>query len=58
MTQLEMDYMKRAMESLEAGEISDMDRAKILQTMSEITARAAKQLRDDLIARVDELMFN
>lgn len=58
MSELEMEYMKRAMEALEAGEISEMDRAKILQTMSEITARAAKKIREDLLARVDELMFN
>lgn len=56
MTDLEFQYIKRAVEVLESGEASDMTRAKVLQTVSEITGRAAKEIREDLWARVDEAM--
>jgi hypothetical protein len=54
MTPQEFEYIRRAMKALESGECSHMAEAKILQTMSEITGRAADKIRGDLELAVDQ----
>lgn len=56
MTDLEFQYVERAVEALKSADTTEMDRAKILQTVSEITARAALQIRAKLIDKVDAAM--
>ena len=56
MTLQEFEYIRRAMEALESGECTPMTQAKILQTMSEITGRAADKIRGNLEAAVDAKM--
>ena len=58
MTESEMDYLKRAVEVLEAGYLSNMERAKVLQVVSEITGRAAEKIRQELIADVEDRLYN
>ena len=53
MTPQEFEYIRRAVTALESGEYSRMAEAKILQTVSEITARAADKIRGDLMIAVD-----
>jgi hypothetical protein len=53
MTLQEFEYIRRAMTALESGEHTDMSRAKILMTMSEITGRAAEKIREELADSVD-----
>ena len=49
MTREEFEYIKRAVEALERGDHAKHAEAKILQTMSEITAKAAKEINDLLV---------
>ena len=58
MTELEMDYLKRAVEVLEAGYLSNMERAKVLQVVSEITGRAAVKIRQELVDQVELRLYN
>lgn len=58
MTDLEFQYIERAVEALKSGETSDMTRAKILQTVSEITGAAAQKIRNELNDRVDEILYS
>ena len=58
MTELEMDYLKRAVEVLDQGYLSSMERAKVLQVVSEITGRAAEKIRQDLVAAVEDRLYN
>ena len=53
MTPQEFEYIRRAMAELESGNCTPMSQAKILQTMSEITGRAADKIRGDLVDSVD-----
>jgi hypothetical protein len=57
MTDLEFQYIERAIETLKSDEVSDMARAKILQTVSEISGTAAQRIRNDLSDRVDEILL-
>lgn len=57
MTDLEFQYIKRAMETLESGDITEMTRAKILQTISEITGAAAQKIRNETCDRVDKILY-
>jgi hypothetical protein len=54
MTQLELDYLNRALAAIASPDTTSLARAKILQTMSEICARSAELIRQDLIAAVDQ----
>ena len=45
MTALEIDFIKRALAALEAGEHSPQDQYKMLQTISEISGRAANKVQ-------------
>ena len=58
MTELEMDYLKRAVEVLEQGYLSSMQKAKILQVVSEITGRAADKIRQELVDQVELRLYN
>jgi hypothetical protein len=49
MNATELKYVKRALEVYETQELSLEDRRKILQTISEITARAAIETKDRLV---------
>lgn len=53
MTLQEFEYIRRAMAELESGNCTQMSQAKILQTMSEITGRAADKIRGELVDAVD-----
>jgi hypothetical protein len=53
MTLQEFEYIRRAMAELESGNCTQMSQAKILQTMSEITGRAAGKIREELVDSVD-----
>lgn len=53
MTRQEFEYIRRAMAELESSNCSQMSQAKILQTMSEITGRAAGKIREELVDSVD-----
>ena len=58
MDNLEMDYLKRAVEVLEQGYLSSMEKAKILQVVSEITGRAADKIRQELVDQVELRLYN
>lgn len=58
MTDLEFDYIKRAIAALESGECSLMAQAKILQTVSEICGKNATAIRNQFIRRVDQNLAN
>jgi hypothetical protein len=45
MTRQEFDYIARAMAALEAGHYPEEDQRKMLQTVSEITGRAAEKVQ-------------
>jgi len=49
MTQTEFEYIKRAMLAIESQELSLEDQRKILQTVSEITARAAVKVQEQMV---------
>ena len=49
MTLQEFQYIKRALEVYETQELSLEDQRKVLQTISEITARAAIDTKDKLV---------
>lgn len=58
MTDLEFDYIKRAIATLESGECSLLTEAKILQTISEICGKNATAIRDQFTRRVDQNLAN
>ena len=58
MDNLEMDYLKRAVEVLDQGYLSSMERAKVLQVVSEITGRAADKIRQELVDQVELRLYN
>lgn len=58
MTDMEYEYLTRAVAALNSPTISDMDRAKILRTMSQITAKCAQEIEQNLVDKVDEILYN
>lgn len=48
MTELEFQYIKRAVEAFETVDLSLEDQRKILQTISEITCMAAVRVKEAL----------
>lgn len=52
MTPAEFQYIKRAMEVFESQELSLEDQRKVLQTISEITAKAAVKTQEKLVDRL------
>lgn len=56
MTPQEFEYIRRAMQVLESSDCSDMSRAKILQTVSEICGKNATMIRMNLVDSVDAIL--
>ena len=56
MTDLEFEYLERAMEALK-GDCTEMTRVKILRTMSQITGTAAQKIEQDFVNRVEEALY-
>lgn len=54
MTELELDYLKRALAALDSGECTLASEAKILQTVSEICAKNAALARERIQAAMDQ----
>ena len=57
MTKEEFAYIKRAVEALEQG-TTEFEEAKILRTVSQITAASAQKLEQKLVDKVDKLLYN
>lgn len=57
MTPEEFQYIKRAIEALEQG-TTEVTEIKILKTISQITAASAQKLEQNLVDKVDELLYN
>jgi phosphoribosylformylglycinamidine (FGAM) synthase PurS component len=57
MTPAEFQYIKRAVEALEQG-TTEVTEIKILKTISQITAASAQKLEQNLVDKVDELLYN
>lgn len=55
MTALEFAYIKRAVEAIESQTLTEEDQGKVLQTVSEITARAAKEIK--LMQSIEEILL-
>ncbi len=53
MTPQEFRYIQKAMEAIESPDCTQMAKAKILQTMSEICGKNATQIRQQLEDAVD-----
>ncbi len=49
MTPQEFDYIKRAVEALESGELNMATEAKVLRTVAQICEKAAKKIDDILV---------
>jgi hypothetical protein len=58
MNELEYLYLTRAVEALNSPTLSDMDRVKVLRTMSQITAKCAQEIEQNLVDKVDEVLYN
>lgn len=58
MTQEQFEYLKRAIEALGSGELTQMGEIKVLRTMSQITESAAQKLESKLVDNVDSLLYN
>jgi hypothetical protein len=54
----ELDYLKRALAALEDFETTDMARAKILRTMSQICGKCATEIEDNLVDNVEVRLYN
>jgi len=58
MTPEEFEYIQRAVKALEDPEMSDMSRAKVLRTMTQITAKAVENIENKLVDKVDNRLYN
>ncbi len=58
MTPQEFEYIKRAVEALEAPETTPMAQAKILRTMSQICDRSAQNIEFNLVDNVNNRLYN
>jgi hypothetical protein len=57
MTLEEFQYLKRAVEALEQG-TTEVAEIKILKTISQITAASAQRLEQNLVDKVDGILYN
>jgi hypothetical protein len=57
MTLEEFQYLKRAVEALEQG-TTEIAEIKILKTISQITAASAQRLEQNLVDKVDGILYN
>jgi hypothetical protein len=55
MTPQELDYIRRAIDGLDSGEFSELDRIKVLRTISQITGRAADNIEQTAEIRFEEV---
>ena len=53
MTKIEFEWAKDAMSKLSNGDMSEMQQAKVLRTLSQIFDRAASAIEDAFVERVD-----
>ena len=58
MTPQEFQYLKRAVEALENGDLSPLTQHKVLRVMSQISAAAAQRIEDHFNDRVDQNLAN
>ena len=58
MTPQEFEYIQRAVKALEDPEMSDMSRAKVLRTMTQITSKAVENIENKLVDKVDNRLYN
>ncbi len=58
MTPQEFEYIQRAVKALEDPDMSDMSRAKVLRTMTQITAKAVENIENKLVDKVDNRLYN
>ena len=58
MTPQEFEYIQRAVKALEDPEMTDMSRAKVLRTMTQITAKAVENIENKLVDKVDNRLYN
>jgi hypothetical protein len=49
MTSQEFEYIKRAVQAIEEGNLTLEEEAKVLRTVSQITERGAKACQDKLV---------
>jgi hypothetical protein len=57
-TDHERDWLWRALMTLEDNDCTQMEQAKILRTMSQLCARSAQKIEDDLVDRVEQRLYN
>ena len=57
MTLEEFQYLKTAVEALEQG-TTEIAEIKILKTISQITAASAQRLEQNLVDKVDGILYN
>ena len=53
MTPQEFEYIRRAVDALEDPEMTEMSRAKVLRTVSQICGKRATDIESNLIGAVD-----
>ena len=58
MIQSELDYLKRAVEALESGELTPISQRKVLRVISQISAKAAQRIEQEFQDRVDQNIAN
>lgn len=58
MTPQEFEYIQRAVKALEDPEMSDMSRAKVLRTMTQITGKAVENIENKLVDKVNNRLYN
>ena len=58
MTHEELAYMERALEALKSAEHTEMAKCKILRTLSQIAARAAQEIENNLVDQVEAQLYN
>jgi hypothetical protein len=49
MTQTEFEYIKRAVQAIESGELNMATEAKVLRTVGQICEKAAKKIDNKLV---------
>lgn len=54
----ELEWLRRALTTLESNDSTQMAQAKILRTMSQICDRAATKIETDLVDRVTDRLYN
>ena len=54
----ELQYLERAFAALRDPELTQMTEAKLLRIISQITDRAAREIEQNLVDTVDDLLYN